>query len=322
MLRSIFKSATFLALAAAAAIGISGGPASAANEASYAAGQDHEIESSLSFLVTAEWLKANLDKVMVIDARDQALYKGQQGHIPGAVNAPWTYFARASKPGDPNSYTVLGPAELAKALGNLGIDGKKEVIVYGDGGDWGNAAWVVWILRMKGDTKAKMLDGGWTAWRAAGGKTSSTTHTNKAVAHPAIKFAEGYFVTTDWLKEHINDPAVKIVDVRTPQEYEGKIRPFGEKRPGHIPGAICFSWGEVMTDDFKIIDEDSLIVKLASFFPNKDQEIIFYDTNGVRSAFMTMVFRLADYRNARNYDASFKVWCEDESTEVRQGPNP
>ncbi len=111
-------------------------------------------ETPLSYLVTAEWLKANLDKVVVIDARAQALYKGQQGHIPGSVNAEPSYFANmAGKAGDPKWHTVADPATLAKKLGALGIDGKKHVVVYGDGGDWGNAAWVVWILRMTGDKK-------------------------------------------------------------------------------------------------------------------------------------------------------------------------
>ncbi len=280
-------------------------------------------ETPLSYVVTAEWLKANLGKVLVVDARAQALYKGQQGHIPGSVNAEPSYFANmAGKAGDPKWHTVADPATLAKKLGALGIDGKKEVIVYGDGGDWGNAAWVVWILRMSGDKSAKILDGGWTAWRAAGGKTSNTTHTNKAVTHPPIKFDENYTVTTEWIKEHLNDPAVRIVDVRSDKEYSGEIRPFGERRPGHIPGAINFPMDRVLTKDFKILPEAELQAALTPNFPDKNQVIVLYDTAGVRSAFVTMAFRLAGYPNARNYDPSYQVWCADSTTEIRQGPNP
>lgn len=306
------------AVCAAAIVAVACGGAFAA-DGQKAAG----IESELSYMVTAEWLAANLGKVVILDARDQALYKGQQGHIPGAVNAMWTEFVHPMKAGDPKTYTVLDPAALAKKLGQFGLDGKKEVVVYGDAGDWGNAAFIVWVLRMSGDTKARILDGGWSAWRAHGGKASTTTHTNKAAAHPAIKFDESYTVTTEWLKEHLNDPTIKIVDVRTPEEYEGKIRPFGEKRPGHIPGAINLYFEEMMTTpDRKMITEPELEAKLAKMFPDKNQTIIFYGLNGVRSAFATMAFRLADYPNARNYDASFRVWCEDKETPVTQGPNP
>jgi 3-mercaptopyruvate sulfurtransferase SseA len=290
----------------------------------FAASADVTAETHQSFLVSPEWLKSNIDKVTLIDARPQSGYKGQQGHLPGAVNAEWTYFANMSgKVGSPNWGDVLDPATLAKRIGALGVDGKKEVIVYGDGGDWGNAAWVVWILRMTGLKNARVLDGGFTAWKAAGGKTSNTTTTNKAVAYPHTKFDPTYVVTTEWLKDNVNDPAVRVVDVRTDREYSGEIRPFGEARPGHIPGATNLSWGEVLTDDFKVMPLPELEAVLTKAgFTDKDQEIILYDTAGVRSSFMTMVFRIAGFKNARNYDASYQAWCASPDLEIRQGPNP
>ena len=308
--RSICKKAVFGALLVLAATILFAGSALA-------------TETYLSYAVTPEWLKANLDKVTVIDARHTSLYKGQQGHIPNSVNAEWTYFANMQgKAGDPNWGKVLDSANMAKKLAALGIDGKKEVIVYGDGGDWGNASWVVWILRMSGIKNAKILDGGWTAWRAAGGKTSNTTHTNKAVAAPKVTYNDAYLVDTDWMKANINDPTIRIVDVRTDKEYSGEIRPFGERRPGHIPGAYHFPMEKVMTKDFKLLPEAELQAALAPDFYDKDQTIILYDTSGVRGAFMTMAFRLAGYKNARNYNPSYHAWSADADTEIRQGPNP
>jgi 3-mercaptopyruvate sulfurtransferase SseA len=280
-------------------------------------------ETYLSYVVTPEWLKANVDKVILIDARAQSLYKGQQGHLPGAVNAEWTYFANmGGKAGDPTWGTVLDPAAMAKKIGALGIDGKKPVVVYGDGGDWGNAGWVVWVLRLTGFKDAKILDGGFAAWRASGGKTDSTTRTNKAAAYPNTKYDESYIVTTAWLKENVASPELKIVDVRTTQEYTGESRFFGERRPGHIPGAVNFPMDQVFTPDFKLLPEAELQSVVGGSFPNKEQTIVLYDTSGVRSAFMTMVFRLAGYKNARNYDASYQVWCTDADTEIVQGPAP
>ncbi|MDR1915976.1 MAG: sulfurtransferase [Synergistaceae bacterium] len=281
-------------------------------------------ETYTSYIATPEWLKANLDKVIIIDARAQSLYKGQQGHLPGAVNAEWTYFANmGGKAGDPTYGTVVDAAAMAKKIGALGIDGKKEVIVYGDGGDWGNSSWVLWILRMTGLKNARILDGGFTVWRASGGKTSNTTHTNKAVTYPNAKYDESYIVTTNWMKENVSNPDIRVVDVRGPKEYSGEIRPFGERRPGHIPGAINLPMDEVFTPDFKIIPEEELQALFAARgFNDKEQTIILYDTSGVRGAFMTMIFRLAGFKNARNYDASYQAWCADPDTEIQQGPNP
>jgi 3-mercaptopyruvate sulfurtransferase SseA len=304
-------------LAVCAAVTLAGG-AFAADQAEGAA------ETFQSLFVTTEWLKANLDKVILIDARAQSLYKGQQGHLPGAVNAEWTYFATmGGKAGDPKWGDVHDAATLAQKIGALGIDGKKEVIVYGDGGDWGNAGWVIWILRMTGMKNARILDGGFTMWRASGGKTSNTTTTNKAVQYPNAKIDASYVVTTEWLAENVNNPAVGIIDVRAPQEYTGATRPFGEIRPGHIPGAVNLVWNEVFTADFtlKPVAELEALFSQAGF-GDKEQEIVFYDSAGVRGAFMTMVFRLAGYKNARNYDSSYLAWCANQTLEIKQGPNP
>jgi 3-mercaptopyruvate sulfurtransferase SseA len=281
-------------------------------------------ETYQSMLISAEWVKANLDKVVLVDARAQALDKGQQGHLPGAVNAEWTYFANMNgKAGDPTYGTVLAADALAKKIGALGIDGKKQVVVYGDGGDWGNAGWVVWILRMTGFKNAQIMDGGFTVYRASGGKTSDKTHTNKAVAYPSGKLNESYITDTAWMKANAANPAIKIIDTRGADEYTGKIRPFGERRPGHIPGAINLSWDSVFTPDFKILPEADLAALFAKAgLADKNQTIILYDTSGVRGAFMTMVFRMAGYVNARNYNGAYQVWCADADTGINQGPNP
>lgn len=309
------------AAAFAGALGLAGA-AMAATPAAPAAAAG--VETYQSYTVTPEWLKANLDKVVLIDARASSLYKGQQGHLPGAINAEWTYFANmGGKAGDPKWGTVLDAPTMAKRIGALGINGKKPVIVYGDGGDWGNAGWVVWILRMTGFKDAKILDGGFTVWRAAGGKTSNTTHTAKAVTYPHNKYDPSYVATTEWLAENLDNPEIKIVDVRSEKEYTGEIRPFGERRPGHIPGAVNFSMEKIYTPEFKILPEESLreVIEGAGF-TDKDQTIILYDTAGVRSSFVTMAFRLAGYKNARNYDASYHAWCGNEELEITQGPTP
>jgi 3-mercaptopyruvate sulfurtransferase SseA len=305
-------------LAAFVAVALAGGAFAAA--VATAGG----TETFQSLMVTSDWLKANLDKVTLIDARDPSLYKGQQGHLPGAVNAVWSYFANmGGKAGDPGWGDVPDGAALAKKIGALGIDGKKEVIVYGDGGDWGNAGWVVWTLRMTGMKNARVLDGGFTVWRASGGKTSNTTTTNKAVTYPNAKIDPSYIVTTEWLAENAANPAVGIIDVRSSKEYTGEIRPFGEARPGHIPGAVNLDMGEVFTADYTLKPVAELEALFASAgFADKEQTIVLYDTAGVRSAFMTMVFRLAGYGNARNYDSSYHAWSANQALEIRQGPNP
>lgn len=284
------------------------------------------LENYSSLFVTAEWLKANLKNVVVIDARDPELYKAQGGHIEGAINADPKYFADMNgNAGDPKWHTATVEANMAKRLGALGIDGKREVIVYGDGGAAiANPGWVVWILRMAGNKKARILDGGYGAWRAAGGSTSTKATSGKAVSHPAIKYDASYIATIEQVKQKLEDRSAVVVDIREANEYAGKIRPFGERRPGHIPGAInlpMFS-SDLLTDDFTLVPETDIEAALLRFFPDKNAELILYDAIGVRSAFMTLIFRMAGYQNVRSFDAGFHSWWGDSKNEVRQGMNP
>lgn len=278
-------------------------------------------ETKESLMVSPEWLKANLGKVVLIDARPRSLYTGQQGHIPGSVSAEWTYFANmAGAPGKQGYGDIWSPATMAKRLGALGINGKRPVVVYGDAGDWGQAGWVLWILRMSGIENAKILDGGFYAWKTAGGKTDKVNVSGKPVAYTLSSYKPGYMVDTKWLLNRMASGDVTIVDVRTPQEFEGSIRPFQEKRGGHIPTAINFPWNTVVSKDFTILPQEELQTLIAGAgITDKNKAIVLYDTAGVRSAFMTMIFRYAGFKNAYNYDGSWHEWAGNASLDIVQG---
>lgn len=278
-------------------------------------------ETNLSkdtLFVDAAWLKANIANVTVIDARPASMY--QKGHVPGAVKAEWTYFANMKgQPGSPGWGDLFSRETLAKKIGALGISGKKPVVVYGDGGGWGSEGWVVWILRLSGVSNAKKLDGGYNTWVAAGGKASTTATKPKAVAFSIPAFQGGLNVTTPWLASKLGE--VTIIDARTPFEYEGG-RLFQEKRGGHIPGAVNIPFDVVFKDDMTVREIDDLQSIFTMYGLNPEQEIIVYDTAGVRSAYLVMVLRMAGYEKARNYDSSFQEWAGNMELEVVQGKEP
>lgn len=274
--------------------------------------------SKSTLLVDAEWLKANIDNVVVIDARASSLYA--KGHIPGAVNAEWTYFANVKgQPGNPGWGEIFEKDTLAKKIGAMGINGKKPVVVYGDCGGWGQEGWVAWVLRLSGVPNVRKLDKGYMGWLAAGGKASTTATKPKAVAFSIPAFQGGYKVTTPWLVSKLGE--VKIVDARTPFEYEGG-RIFQERRGGHIPGAINIPFDVVFASDrsIKEIEELDAIFRMHGLHP--DNEIVVYDTAGVRSAHLVMIMRMAGYEKARNYDSSFHEWAGTPELEVIQGKEP
>lgn len=271
-----------------------------------------------SLYVGPEWLKENLDKVVLIDARPQSLY--EKGHIPGAVNAEWTYFAKMKgQPGTPGWGEIHDRETLAKRIGALGVNGKKPVVVYCDPGGWGQDGWVVWILRLSGMENSRMLEGGFSAWRAAGGKVSTSTVKPRAVAFSIPSFQGGYNVTTPWLREKLDE--VTVIDARTPFEYQG-ARVFQEKRGGHIPGAINIPFDSVFREDQTVKSPEELRAFLGTYGVSQEEEIVVYDTAGVRSAYLVMALRMAGFDKARNYDSAFHEWAGNMELEVIEGDQP
>ncbi|MGI6442922.1 MAG: sulfurtransferase [Synergistaceae bacterium] len=275
-------------------------------------------ETAESLLVSSEWLAQNRTKVVIVDARPESLYAG--GHIPGAVNATWTYFANVNVPTGTLKYgTIYAPATMAKRIGALGIDGKKPVVVYCDAGGWGQSGWALWIFRMAGIKNAKILDGGFTSWKQAGKEISRTKHANKPLPFTISAYEKNYLVDTEWIKNNIGKPGLAIVDVRTIGEYEGRIRPFGEKRAGRIPGAIHIEMSKFVNSDhtFKSPEEIAEIMSSAGITP--DMEIVLYDTAGVRASFVNMVLRyVPGYTKSQTYDEGYQAWAGDDSLPIEK----
>jgi len=269
-------------------------------------------ETEATLLVSADWLRQNLNRVLIVDCRFASLYSAS--HIPGAVSAPWTYFVNTTAPSGSEQYgTILPAAQLAKKIAGLGINNSKIVVCYSDMGDWGQGGWTVAVLRMAGIKNAKLLDGGIYNWKLNKLPLTTKPSRNAAPAFSIKNLDKSYVIYTDELKSIIGQPDVVIVDVRTPQEYSGQIAPFKEKRKGHLPGAINIPIDEFVTDKGCFKSPAEIMSLLESKGINKDTRVILVDTCGVRGGFATMACRYAGCGKARFYDSGFQAWAGDSS---------
>jgi thiosulfate/3-mercaptopyruvate sulfurtransferase len=118
----------------------------------------------------------------------------------------------------------------------------------------------------------------------------------------------------DDILPRLGDPALPLVDVRSPAEFSGEvIAPPGmtetAQRGGHIPGAISAPWAQAVREDgtFRSADE------LRSHFEGKgvtsDRDIVAYCRIGERSSHTWFVLHeLLGYPKVRNYDGSWTEW--------------
>lgn len=260
------------------------------------------------YFISIDDVAAALEDFVILDARKADAYAA--GHVPGAINAPWQPFASVGvgKPGDADWGTLLPPDEIAAKLGSFGVDTSKTIVVYTDPTGWGEDGRVMWTLLSVGITDVKMMDGGYPAWVAAGNETST-----EAVTLPAttVKVADKLDATLNATTDEIADglDTLTIVDVRSTKEYEGGVD-YGEARGGHLPGAISMPYPDSFNADGTVkSDEDLLEVFEAAGLTDKDADIVFYCTKGIRSAHTMLLARMLGYDNARNWDASYYDWA-------------
>jgi thiosulfate/3-mercaptopyruvate sulfurtransferase len=260
-------------------------------------------------LVTADWVKDNLSnpKVRIFEVSvNPEVYAA--GHIPGAVNLDWHVDLV-----DTVNRDIASRDKLQEKLRQAGVEADTTIVIYGDHNNW-FAAWGAWVLDVYGlGDNVKLLDGGRKYWEAhqrprtpevPAFKASSLTLGNRNEALRArltnvLDFAQGRV-------------AGSLVDIRSPDEYTGKIfAPEGVKelsiRAGHVPGAVNVPWATIVNEDgtFKPVEEIRQIY--AGKGVDGTKPIITYCRIGERSSHTWFALkRLLGY-DARNYDGS---WTE------------
>ena len=253
-------------------------------------------------LVDAAWLETHLNdaNLRVIDmVSERKAYRG--GHIPGAVYLSVDDVRVKVREG---GYRLPTGAEAARLFGDLGIGPDTHVVIYDDSGDL-DAARLFFTLDVYGHREVSLLDGGIQAWRR--GKRAETTVVPSVVRTDYRPARIGERVASaEWVRDRLNDPAVALLDSRSPDEYRGKdVR---ARRGGHIPGAVNVEWKENLRADgtFKSVDELRAMYAAQAVTP--DKTVVTYCQTHHRAAHSYFVLRLLGYPRLVGYDRSWSEW--------------
>ena len=261
-------------------------------------------------LAEPEWLWEERDNptLRVIDCA--SLEKYERAHIPGAVALPvhpWI------KDRDEGVY-VMGPEAFAELMGKLGVSADTMAVTYDDINTM-FAARLWWALTYYGHTKAKILNGGWQRWISEG-RPIAIAKTTPIPAHFTARPNESLICNLDHVLAHYQDTDTQILDVLYEARFRGLENPFGNKRVGHIPGAVNIPIERFFVDDerrmFKPASELRSLLQEMGLSPQK--EIIVHCQAGVRMTVGAFVLALLGWNRVRSYDASMAEWANHDDT--------
>jgi thiosulfate/3-mercaptopyruvate sulfurtransferase len=260
-------------------------------------------------LVTADWVQANLDnpKVRVFEVSvDTGVY--ERGHIPGAVHLNWH-----TDLVDPVKRDIAARDAFEAKLRDAGINEETTIVLYGDNNNW-FAAWGAWVFEVYGlGDQVKLLDGGRKLWEANGLPLDTTPrdYADSEITLPERNNALRARLT-DVLDAAEGRAEVKLVDIRSGDEYSGKVfAPEGVKelavRAGHIPNAVNVPWGEIVNEDGTFKSPEEIKAIYAEVGIDGSQPVITYCRIGERSSHTWFALKRILGYDARNYDGS---WTE------------
>ncbi len=261
-------------------------------------------------LVTTDWVKENLGKpgikIVEIDVDTKAY---DAGHIRGAIGFNWQTQLQHQVTRD-----IISKEEFEKLVGAAGISPTDTVILYGDNNNW-FAAYGFWLFKMYGHKDVRLMNGGRVKWLNEADKELTTDKPDvKPVTYKAGEEHPEYRAKVAEVLENIKSHKVNLVDVRSPDEYTGKvIAPPGmsetAQRGGHVPGAKSVPWSTAVNQDgtFKSVDElKKIYLEQQKLDTNKPT--IAYCRIGERSSHTWFVLKyLLGLKDVKNYDGS---WTE------------
>jgi thiosulfate/3-mercaptopyruvate sulfurtransferase len=204
-------------------------------------------------------------------------------------------------------------AMFAARLGAIGIGPETPVVAYdAQGGPYAARAW--WLLRWMGHEDVAVLDGGITAWRAAGGELTR--------AVPAPQSREPYplhapaMPTLDADAVRAGLGRLRLIDARAGERFRGEVEPL-DRAAGHIPGAFNRFFKDNLGPEGCFKGVDALRAEWAPLAAAGD--LVHSCGSGVTACHNLLAAAHAGFGQGTLYPGSWSEWSDDPARPRAQG---
>ncbi len=272
--------------------------------------------NTLAVLLSPEELAARraAGSVVIIDTRDPQAYAA--GHIPGAFNLRevFTFLATSS----PEGLQELRD-HFARQFGAIGLSGAEAAVLYEDAmhTGYGQSCRGYYLLSWLGYPKVHVLNGGYSAWKAAGLPTSTEVPHVAPKPFPTDLPTADVMLTKEDVKAALGTAKV-LLDVRDIDEWIGESSsPYGKDfapRKGRLPGARWIEWYRLMKPGphGPVIKSPAEVrAECATAAISLQDDIYLYCFKGARASNTYLALKQAGFDKVRIYFGSWNEWSRD-----------
>ena len=245
------------------------------------------------------------DRIIIHVGRSEGYING---HIPGAVFMGNSDYVSVS---EDSLYTELPELnDFKSALLARGINPDSYIILCSDWQSFAQAFRLYFTFEYFGFNKnVRILDGGIKGWGANGLEVSTDTVVAKTSKSDLnLSQNNDLLVDKNWIRDHLQDKTVSIVDARTPEYYTGEKDGEGYyKRSGHIQGAKNITWKTLVDENHFLISKKEIKKKLSEQGIKSGQNVVSYCHVGLRASVLYTVGKGLGYSTVL-YDGSYNEW--------------
>ncbi|WP_422390091.1 sulfurtransferase [Arthrobacter sp. N1] len=233
-------------------------------------------------------------------------------HIPGAVFVDLE--TQLCAPGGPGlgRHPLPDADALQEAARQWGLNDGDTVVAYDASGNLA-AARLWWLLRDAGFTSVSLLDGGLTAWRAAGFDVEGGEERH-CVGN--VHLSTGRMPVVD-VPDLVDAALVDVLlDARAAERFRGELEPV-DPRAGHIPGAISAPTTENLGEDRRFRPAAELRRRFDALGADRGRVAV-YCGSGITAAHQIAALEIAGI-DAALFPGSWSQWSTTEGLPVATG---
>jgi thiosulfate/3-mercaptopyruvate sulfurtransferase len=264
----------------------------------------HELAQHLA---DPQWVVFDVRHDLMDPERGRRAYA--KAHVPGAYFLHVDDDLSGKKTGKNGRHPLPDIEDFAARMNERGVTPQTQVVVYDDlGGNFAVRLW--WMLRWLGHERVALLDGGYPLWEREGRQvTKDVPPPRKGAFVPRPR--EGATVDLDYVAEHREDPALKLIDARAAERFKGLQEPI-DPVAGHIPGAVNRFWQKNLRPDGLFKAPEQLRKEYMEFLgATAPEQAVHMCGSGVTSCHNMFAMELAGIPAGRLYAGSWSEWCAD-----------